>query len=52
MSIDIQIKAVYNEMRNKVHIQGENAMINMVKEYRKERNITQEQLASLVGISR
>lgn len=27
-------------------------MINMVKEYRKERNITQEQLASLVGISR
>ena len=27
-------------------------MINMVKEYRKERNITQEQLASLAGISR
>ena len=27
-------------------------MINMVKEYRKERNITQEQLASLIGISR
>ncbi len=27
-------------------------MVNMVKEYRKERNITQEQLASLAGISR
>ena len=27
-------------------------MINMVKEYRKERNITQEQLASMAGISR
>lgn len=27
-------------------------MINMVKEYRKERNITQEQLALMVGISR
>ena len=27
-------------------------MINLVKEYRKERNITQEQLASLAGISR
>lgn len=27
-------------------------MINLVKEYRKERNITQEQLALLVGISR
>lgn len=27
-------------------------MINMVKEYRKERNITQEELATMVGISR
>ena len=27
-------------------------MINMVKEYRKERNITQEQLAAMAGISR
>lgn len=39
-------------MRNKVRILGERAMINLVKEYRKERNITQEQLALLVGISR
>lgn len=27
-------------------------MVNMVKEYRKEKNITQEELASIVGISR
>ena len=27
-------------------------MINMVKEYRKEKNITQEDLAAMVGISR
>ena len=39
-------------MRNKVRILGERAIINLVKEYRKERNITQEQLALLVGISR
>ena len=39
-------------MRNKVHILEENAMKNLVKEYRKEKNITQEELASMVGISR
>lgn len=39
-------------MRNIVHIFGDNAMINMVKEYRKEKNMTQEELASVAGISR
>ena len=50
--IDKNAGALYNKMRNIVHIFGDNAMINMVKEYRKEKNMTQEELASVAGISR
>ena len=52
MGLDKTPKAEYNKKRNKVRKMRKNAMISMVKEIRKEKQITQCFLAQTSGISR